>query len=98
MYVWEYVVREEHVAEFLHTYGPDGDWVRLFRRAPGYRRTELHRDVAEPRRFVTFDYWDSEGAWRGCRARAAREWESLDARCAAWTESEREIGRFRPAP
>ena len=45
-YIWEYTVRPERVAEFEQAYGPDGEWVRLFRRAGGYVRTELHRDRA----------------------------------------------------
>ena len=97
MYAWEYRVAEQHLAEFLGTYGAQGAWVALFRDAPGYRRTELHRDRRDPARFVTLDYWDSETAWRRFREERARELEELDARCDRLTLEEREIGRFDSA-
>jgi quinol monooxygenase YgiN len=94
VYLWEYVVAADRLAEFERTYGPSGEWVRLFRGAAGYLRTELHRDRANAGRFVTVDYWESAAAWEAFRAERAREFEALDARCEALTESEREIGRF----
>lgn len=96
MYAWEYEVAPEHEPAFLCAYGPDGDWVRLFRRAPGYLRTELFRDLARPARFVTLDYWESQQAFTAFRARFAAEFEAMDGRCEALTVSEREIGRFEP--
>jgi heme-degrading monooxygenase HmoA len=96
VYIWEFLVRPEHVPEFVAAYGPDGDWVRLFRDGAGYVRTELHRDQTNPERFVTVDYWESRDAWQAFRTAAAAEWERLDARCEQWTSSEREIGRFDP--
>jgi quinol monooxygenase YgiN len=96
VYVWEFVVRPEHLPAFLAAYAPDGDWVRLFRGAPGYLRSELHRDRQRPGRFLTVDYWQSRRAWEAFRAQASGEWEALDARCAEWTLSEREIGQFEP--
>jgi heme-degrading monooxygenase HmoA len=97
MYAWEFEVAPEHQAAFVRAYGPDGDWVRLFRRAPGYVRTELLRDLARPARFVTLDHWESPEAFAAFRARYAAEFEAIDARCQALTLSEREIGRFEPA-
>jgi heme-degrading monooxygenase HmoA len=94
MYLWEFEVDTEHRDEFLQAYGPDGLWVQLFRRAPGYLRTELFRDRARPDRFVTLDYWESESAWRLFREYFAADFEALDARCQALTARETEIGRF----
>jgi heme-degrading monooxygenase HmoA len=94
--VWEYRVAPEHAEAFERAYGPDGDWVRLFRRAPGYVRTELHRDRQDLFRFITVDYWESAASWSAFRTQHAREYETLDARCAAFTLSETEIGRFEP--
>jgi heme-degrading monooxygenase HmoA len=96
VYVWEYLVSADHVRAFERTYGPAGDWVELFRRAPGYLKTELHRDRAQPRRFITIDYWESKEAWEAFRGSSAAEFEALDARCEAWTIRETEIGRFEP--
>ena len=93
---WEFVVRPSCVAEFERIYGSDGDWARLFRRAPGYRCTELHRDRTQPTRFLTLDFWDSREACDRFRRSHAEEYAALDALCEALTEREREIGRFEP--
>ena len=96
MYLWEYIVAPGKADDFQQVYGPEGEWVRLFAGAPGYVRTELHRDTAEPTRFVTIDYWESESAWKEFRTRFSAEFEALDARCAALTLHEAEIGQFEP--
>jgi len=95
-YIWEYSVRPECVAEFEAAYGPDGDWVQLFKRAEGYRRTELHRDRHDSVRYLTIDYWDSAQAWEEFRQNLAAEFDALDARCEAYTTSEHELGRLDP--
>jgi quinol monooxygenase YgiN len=96
VYIWDYTVVPERVEDFQRVYGPDGEWVRLFRQAPGYVRTELHRDVRQPNRFLTIDYWESRSAWETFRAQFATRFEELDARCAELTARETEIGRFEP--
>lgn len=95
-YIWEYVVRPEHVARFEQTYRPDGAWVDLFKRAPGYIRTELHRDRQNPNRFLTIDYWESVEAWDEFRVETSSEFEALDSRCEELTLEEREIGKLEP--
>lgn len=92
--IWEYRVAAEQVDAFVRAYAPEGEWVRLFRRAAGHVRTELHRDRAHPLRFVSVDHWESERAWQEFRARFAAEYEALDAKCEALTTHEAEIGRF----
>ena len=96
VYVWEFMVERERERDFERAYAADGEWVRLFRQATGYIRTELLRDRANPSRFVTIDYWASEAAFAAFRSRFAKEFEALDARFAAWTTSEKEVGRFEP--
>ncbi len=95
-YVWEYLVHPERMAEFEAAYGRSGDWARLFRTGPGYVRTELHRDRADPRRFLTIDYWETMHDWARFRADRAEEFKALDRRCEKLTERELEIGRFDP--
>ena len=46
--LWEFRVKPESVGDFERTYGPDGDWARLFRRGAGYVRTELLRELGAP--------------------------------------------------
>lgn len=93
-YVWEFIVAPRHAAEFERTYGPAGEWAVLFRRAPGYRRSELLRDPAQPNRYLTIDFWESRGDWEAFRTRFAKEYETLDVKCEGWTVSEKELGRF----
>jgi heme-degrading monooxygenase HmoA len=93
---WEYVVRPTCVAEFERIYGTDGEWARLFRKATGYRSTELHRDRTQPTRFLTLDFWDSREALDRFRKAFSAEYAALDAHCESLTEREREIGRFEP--
>jgi quinol monooxygenase YgiN len=96
MYIWEFIVVPDHVRAFEQTFGIDGEWVQLFRRAPGYLRTELHRDRTNPQRYITMDYWESQAAWEAFRIRFREAFDALDTKAAQWTRSEREIGRFRP--
>jgi heme-degrading monooxygenase HmoA len=93
---WEYVVRPSCIAEFERIYGSEGEWVRLFRRAAGYQRTELHRDRTQPTRFLTLDFWESREACERFKTAHASEYAELDAHCETLTEREREIGRFEP--
>lgn len=95
-YVWEYRVAAARLQDFLRVYGRDGDWVRLFRGVPGYLRSELYCDRADPLHFITIDHWTSAQAFAAFRASAGEAYKRLDARCAKFTEMEREIGRFVP--
>jgi len=94
VYLWEYLVREDGIERFRTIYGPGGEWVQLFTRSPGFVRTELCRDLANPRRFVTADYWRSAEARDRFRAEYAREFAALDRACESLTESERFLGDF----
>jgi heme-degrading monooxygenase HmoA len=94
VYVWEYDVRAGHECDFLAAYGPLGDWVALFRDAPGYVGTDLLRDRAKPLRFVTIDRWRDESDFRAFRLRAAAAFDAIDRRCEAYTLRERALGDF----
>jgi heme-degrading monooxygenase HmoA len=94
LYAWEYDVDPAKTAEFLAAYAPEGAWAALFRRAPGYIRTELLRDRENANRYVTLDYLESEPAWQAFRKAYAAEFEALDRRCQALSLAEREIGHF----
>jgi hypothetical protein len=39
--LWEFTVKPEKLQAFLHAYGPEGDWAKLFGQTKGYRGTEL---------------------------------------------------------
>ena len=92
--VWEYQVRAGREAELERTYGPDGDWARLFARGEGYLGTELLRDERTPGRYLTIDRWVSPEAWRRFYRLRREEYEALDFRCEQLTEREHRVGTF----
>ncbi len=94
VYVWEYRARPQAAASFAAAYGSGGDWVRLFRRHPGYLGTMLLRDLEDPLRFCTIDSWRSRADHNEFRSQFAADFETLDARCAALTEVETHLGDF----
>jgi hypothetical protein len=93
-YVWSFVVRPECVEEFQSAYGPEGDWVRLFRRDPQYLRTDLLRDRDNPARFLTIDFWLTCEACASFRARFSADFEALDKFCERFTIEEIHVGGF----
>ena len=95
-YVWEYIVDADHVEQFLAAYGPEGEWVQLFRGREGYVRTELLRDRGNPLKFMTIDYWATAGSWQTFRREMAGEFEALDKKCEAYTVHEKQLGLFEP--
>jgi hypothetical protein len=92
--VWEFTVDLAHRADFDRAYGTDGDWARLFRRCAGYVATELLYDAEQPERCLTLDYWRLPDQYVAGMARIAADYQALDARCAAFTVSERPLGNF----
>lgn len=92
--IWEFRVPESVRDVFLLHYGPEGSWARLFALGEGYLGTELLQDGAEPSRFLTLDRWRSRGDFETFKARYAAQYEELDERCEALTESEHHIGWF----
>jgi hypothetical protein len=93
-YVWEYWVRGDKIDEFETMYGPRGDWAQLFSRSTDYFRTDLCRDVSNPRRFVTIDLWTSRAARDRFREKVTAEFEILDRKGEGLTETEHFIGDF----
>ncbi len=92
--VWEFIIREECTAAFEATYGPRGEWARLFARGQGYCGTRLLHDVSNPVRYVTLDHWESREAHAGFQRQYEREYQALDERCQRLTVKETEIGVF----
>ncbi len=92
--IWEYEVRKQFISQFVDAYGHEGDWVKLFRKCPGYIKTELKRDIENPNRFLTFDFWQSYSAFSSIKRVIRAEYEALDNRCDDYTLSENHIGVF----
>ena len=94
VFIWEFRVKTGREAEFEQAYGPNGEWAELFRRGAGYLGTELLRDEADPRRYLTIDRWTSSAAYEAFRSQWADEYVRLDQRCEALTESEAALGSW----
>lgn len=97
VYAWRYEVAAADQPAFETLYGPDGDWVRLFRRSPDWLGTELLADRRRPGTYVTIDRWSSRSAYEAFRTSVAGEWAAIDRRGERLTRREEEIGTFRPA-
>jgi heme-degrading monooxygenase HmoA len=92
--VWSYDVKPAHIKAFERAYGPDGDWVRLFQRAPGFTGTELRREADRPAHYLTIDRWRTRADYTRFKDTFRTEYGVLDARCAPLTESEHKVGDF----
>ena len=91
---WAFQVPAEHQREFERAYGSSGDWVRLFRTADGYIRTELHRDPKSPDAYITLDFWRSREQYDGFKQRARSAYQEIDAKCERLTQGERLLAEF----
>ena len=92
--LWEFRIQEGRAAAFEELYGPEGGWVRLFRKARGYERTVLVRDGEDERRYVTIDRWRDAASYEAFRREYEAEHAALDRDGLALTEVERRLGQF----
>src|SRR5512143_1733679 len=92
--LWEYIVKPEADAEFRRIYGPEGEWVRLFRQSDGFVRTELLADPVQSGRFLTLDSWRSQDDFEQFQFRHREEYAALDKRCDSLTIRELKLGQF----
>ena len=92
--LWEFEVKPGHEKGFERAYGPDGEWVRLFRSDENYQGTRLLRDTSRDGIYVTLDFWRSREAYERFRQAAATRYAEIDAECEGLTDSERHLGSF----
>lgn len=92
--IWEFVARPEARAEFENFYGPDGEWVQLFRRSEAFLHTEFFRDLTRKDHYVTVDSFASQAGYEDFLREFRQEYEALDRRCDGVRQSEKEIGAF----
>ena len=93
--IWEFHVRPGWENQFEQTYGPDGDWVQLFRQGEGYIRTELLRDEKNRGRYLTLDCWVSRTASELFREQQVENYKRLDDACTCLTEREVWLGSYQ---
>jgi len=94
--VWQFTVKPGKEDVFERIYGPNGDWAVLFRKADGYRATELHKNRRAPRSYVVIDRWESPEAFTRFKAHFKDEYRALDVECENLTEKEEHMGDFTP--
>ncbi len=92
--IWEFHVRPGSETHFEQVYGPDGDWVQLFRRGEGYVQTELLRDEKNQRRYLTLDYWVSRTAYERFREQRVDDYKRLDGDCECLAERQVHLGSY----
>ena len=92
--VWEFTIRAEGANEFEAIYGPQGEWAVLFAKGEGYRETKLLRDISNPSRYVTLDFWTSREAYERFRRAHEGDYIALDQRCERLTVKEHKLGEF----
>jgi len=92
--VWEYMARRDRLEEFETLYRPDGAWVDLFKKSPGFVSTTLMRDIKDPLRFVIADRWMSEESYEAFKREFAADYTELSARGERLHRAEHQIGRF----
>src|SRR3712207_3875267 len=78
----------------FRSYGPSGEWTRLFQHGEGYLGTELLQRSDDPREYLTLDRWASRAAYEAFRARFSSEYRRLDHRLEELTEEETPLGAF----
>lgn len=94
VYIWEYLVKEEHLEEFKRIYSPVGAWTELFKKADGYIATDLHQGISDPKRFMTVDFWNTKDDRDNFRSQFSKEFKVLDKHCESFTKREQLIGDF----
>ena len=92
--VWEFRAAAGAQARFEKVYGPHGAWARLFATGEGFVATELNRDLKDPARYLTLDFWESRQAYDAFRAKHAAEYAAIDRECEALTAEEKDLGAF----
>jgi heme-degrading monooxygenase HmoA len=92
--VWEFQVKLEAQFAFEQIYGPAGGWARLFCQSPNYRGTLLLRDVDQPGRYLTFDYWTSREALHEFKQAHQADYDAFDKQCESLADNESLLGEF----
>jgi heme-degrading monooxygenase HmoA len=89
--LWTYEVAPEVESAFRAAYSVDGEWARLFARAPGFLGVELFSDGS---RYLTVDRWETREAFETFKTGFAQAYAELDSKLAPLTLSETKLGAF----
>jgi heme-degrading monooxygenase HmoA len=92
--VWRFQPASGREEEFAVAYSGDGVWARLFRQAEGFVGTTLLTPVEPDGPWLTFDRWETLGAFERFQQDHGEAYRSLDAELMPLTASELFIGAF----
>ncbi len=92
--VYRFRVPEERRDDFERAYGPEGDWVALFRAAEGYVGTMLLRSPDGSGAYLTIDRWRSREAYERFLRDFAAAYEALDHELEGIAAEETRLGSF----
>jgi hypothetical protein len=92
--LWEFEVKPGCEDRFETIYSPGGDWDSLFRRDANHLKTQLFRDIARPRIYITIDSWESRETYNNFLAAHGAEYHEIDTICEGLTTNERHLGSF----
>ena len=76
--IWEYKIKPEKKNIFEKLYSNIGKWVKLFKKFPGYIKTGLYRDISNPNKYITLDYWESKEAYYNFKELSKQEYLEID--------------------
>ena len=93
--LWEYAVDPGRLSEFETLYGPEGDWIKLFRKSDQYLGTELLKRAGVKNTYHTIDKWTSKDAYEYFLSRVQTEYHDLDKKGEDLTLSEQKIGTYQ---
>lgn len=94
--IWEFRAAPEQRDAFERAYGPQGDWVRLFRMGEGYLGTELLADVGGGGRYLTLDRWSSKEAFEAFLRSHLEDYREIDRRLEGVRRQEAPYGSYVP--
>lgn len=77
--IWQFKVLPSCQSDFEKSYGPDGEWVKLFRNHSGYLFSKLYQDIKEKNLYLTFDYWRSAQSYLEFKKQFQQPYQELDA-------------------
>lgn len=92
--LWEFEVKPGYEEQFERAYGPDGEWVRLFRSDPNYLQTRLLRDPSRKQVYMTLDFWKSRESYQSFQDSHQDVYRSIDKACEQFTSTEKSLGQF----
>jgi len=92
--IWKFRPPAGGEQEFSAAYDGEGLWAELFKRAPGYRGTELLGPSEPGGSWLTIDRWESQAHFDAFHDEFGIEYRGLDAELEGVAGNEEFVGAF----